>query len=460
MQLVPVGDVALEGLLRRDRDPLDLGLEPARVDPARAVAEYRPDLAGKEPAELRIVQRRQCADRGDAGGAQPFLGARADAGEEADVERREERGLPARPHDGEAARLPAVGRHLRDDLGGGHAERAGQSGGASDGRLHRFGDAPGGEEVRCHFAEVEVALVEAGALDGRDDLADRGPHRARVVAVERVPGPEEDRLRTAAQRLGAAHRRVDPVPPGDVVRGRDHAPPVRIAADDERLPPQRRVLEHLDRSEEGVEIEMRDDHPARIGTGTEATRTRDGHVNGSPVSSPPWVAGGSPPRVGAARRAGLHCARCGRARLRAAVPSRRGGGRRSGCAARVRDGRLRGRSASARAGGGHRAGDRAPAASRQGARPRSRARSRRRGGADDDRLRRDSRRPRGGRRRRGDGWARPGGRVRARAPAGGQARRDREQAAGRAPRGRAVRGGGGAEASSSASRPRSARRFR
>jgi hypothetical protein len=46
---------------------------------------------------------------------------------------------------------------------------------------------------------------------------------------------------------------------------------VRVAADDERLPPQRRILEHLDRGEEGVEVEMRDDHPARIGVGVEHT---------------------------------------------------------------------------------------------------------------------------------------------------------------------------------------------
>ena len=67
-------------------------------------------------------------------------------------------------------------------------------------------------------------------------------------------------MRAAAQRLGAAHRRVDAEPPRDVVRGRDDAAALRVAADDERLPAQRRVLELLDRCEEGVEIEMRDDH--------------------------------------------------------------------------------------------------------------------------------------------------------------------------------------------------------
>ena len=164
------------------------------------------------------------------------------------------------PHDREAAGLSPVGRHLRDDLAGGDAERAGQRGRAADGRLHRFGELAGGEEVGCDLAEVEVALVDPGLLDGRDDLADRAPDRPRVLAVEGMAGADEDRVRAAAQRLGAAHRRVDAVPARDVVRGRDHAAALRVAADDERLSAQGGILELLDRGEEGVEIEVRDDH--------------------------------------------------------------------------------------------------------------------------------------------------------------------------------------------------------
>ena len=51
-----------------------------------------------------------------------------------------------------------------------------------------------------------------------------------------------------------------PNSPRDVVRGRDDAAPLRVAADDERLPAQRRVLQLLDRGEERVEVEVRDDH--------------------------------------------------------------------------------------------------------------------------------------------------------------------------------------------------------
>ena len=58
-------------------------------------------------------------------------------------------------------------------------------------------------------AQIEVALVDPGALDARDDLCDRVPHDARVLAVERVSWAQEHGAGAAAQRLGCAHRRVD-----------------------------------------------------------------------------------------------------------------------------------------------------------------------------------------------------------------------------------------------------------
>ena len=93
----------------------------------------------------------------------------------------------------------------------------------------------------------------------RDDPAHGRPHVPRVLAVERVARPHEHRVRAAADRLGGAHRRVDAEPPGDVVRGRDDAAPVRVAADDQRLRAQLGVLELLDGGVERVEVEVRDD---------------------------------------------------------------------------------------------------------------------------------------------------------------------------------------------------------
>src|SRR6185436_481535 len=106
--------------------------------------------------------------------------------------------------------------------------------------------------------------------------------------VERVPRPQEDRMRAPPERLRTRHRRVDPELARLVVRGRDDAATARIA-DDERLRPQLRLLELLDGREERVQIKVGDDHgpppseligiPSRAATnGTVAPWTRTENV--------------------------------------------------------------------------------------------------------------------------------------------------------------------------------------
>jgi hypothetical protein len=53
---------------------------------------------------------------------------------------------------------------------------------------------------------------------------------------------------------------MNSVPPSVVVRGRDDAATVRVAADDERDVRELWALQLLDGGEEGVEVEMGDDH--------------------------------------------------------------------------------------------------------------------------------------------------------------------------------------------------------
>ena len=105
-------------------------------------------------------------------------------------------------------------------------------------------------------AEVEVALVDPGAFDSGDDLGDRLPDRSRVLLVERMPRAEEHGVRAAAQCLRGAHRGVNAERTRRVVRRRDDASAVRVAADDERLLTQLRILELLDRCEERVEVDV------------------------------------------------------------------------------------------------------------------------------------------------------------------------------------------------------------
>ena len=119
---------------------------------------------------------------------------------------------------------------------------------------------------RATVAEVEVALVDSRPLDARDDLGHGVPDDARVLAVERVPRAEENRRRAPPERLCRAHRRVDAELARRVV-GRRHDPtPVRVAADDEGPLAQLRALELLDRGEECVEIEVREDPHERKAT--------------------------------------------------------------------------------------------------------------------------------------------------------------------------------------------------
>ncbi len=206
----------------------------------------------------------------------PFLRARPDPWERPHRERGEEGRLPSRPDDREPARLAAVGRHLRDHLRGREADRAREPSPASHDGLHRLCQRAGVVEVGCHLAQVEVALVDPCLLDRWHDVADDRPHFVRVVAVEAHARRNEDGLRTAAQRLGARHRRADSEAPGCVVRRRHDAAPARIPAHDERPPGELGAFELLHGCEERVQIEVRDDqrHATRVVLAPVAYRSR------------------------------------------------------------------------------------------------------------------------------------------------------------------------------------------
>ena len=207
-----------------------------------------PSSAASCPIVSRPARRSLSSDLGPTPGSLPH------------VERREERSLAPGRHDGQPGRLAPVARHLGYDLARRDAERGRQARRAADGGLHRLRDPARREKVGRHLADVEIALVQAGALDRRDDVADGIPHGARVLAVDRVSRGDEHRVRAPAHCFGAAHRRVDPELACEVVRRRDDASPTRVASYDERHAPQRRILELLDRGVERVEIEVRDDH--------------------------------------------------------------------------------------------------------------------------------------------------------------------------------------------------------
>ena len=146
------------------------------------------------------------------------------------------------------------------------AERAREPRPRAHDRAHRLRERARVVEDRRDLAEVEVPLVDPRLLDRRDDLADRRPDLARVVLVERVPRPDEDGLRAAA----TAPRRTTSRS-GSRSRGRrsSRSRRRRGRAGRRRRPAARvrsvGILQLLDRCEERVEIEMRDDHgPSRV----------------------------------------------------------------------------------------------------------------------------------------------------------------------------------------------------
>ena len=214
--------------------------------------------------ETARAARRRGARRGDRPSRsphrQPLLRLRPDTGEKADREGREERCLATGSDDGEAARLAPVRRDLCDHLRSCDAEGARQARPRAHHRAHGLGNRSRVVECRRDLLEIEVSLVDASLLDRRNDRAHRRPHLAGVIAVQRVPRPDERGVRTPPERFRARHRGVDPEPAGDVV-GRCHDPAAAwVATHDQRHVPVPRLFELFDRGEKRVEVEVGDDH--------------------------------------------------------------------------------------------------------------------------------------------------------------------------------------------------------
>ena len=188
-----------------------VGLELARVDPARAVAQRRaPPCRGRSarasrrraPRARRSSSRRRSASRSSARGPTPGSTRTGNGA----------RNAASRP--GRTTVSPP-GLRRSDATFATTFEVATPSEHESRVRSRTTActasaSARASSNVGRDLAEVEVALVDPGLLDGRHDLADDRPDLARVLAVERHPRRHEDRVRAAAQRLGARHRRGDP----------------------------------------------------------------------------------------------------------------------------------------------------------------------------------------------------------------------------------------------------------
>ena len=168
------------------RDALDRELERSRVDPAGAVAQQPPDLAraaarrARRPAAppaRRSSRRLQRARRSSALGPTPgSCGRRTAPG----TRPRARPGTTMSPP-GLRRSLATLATTLHDATPSEHVRLVAPR--RPPARPRRPPRAS--RKVARDLAEVEVALVEAGPLDRRHDLAHGRPDRLRVLAVER-----------------------------------------------------------------------------------------------------------------------------------------------------------------------------------------------------------------------------------------------------------------------------------
>ena len=152
-------------MLRRDRAVIDAARgapQPIAVR-AEAAAEF---VSGKS---------RQIADRLDTELRQLARRHLADAPQPADGQRRQERGLLAGRHDGDAVRLPVVTGDLGDQFVGRDAQRGRQPQLALDPILQGLRQLAGRAIVRLGAADIEEGLVDGDRLDQRGVIAEDAP---------------------------------------------------------------------------------------------------------------------------------------------------------------------------------------------------------------------------------------------------------------------------------------------
>jgi hypothetical protein len=179
-------------------------------------------------------------------------------------QRVEEGQLVGRRDHQQAVGLGHLAGHLGQELGARHAHRD-----REPHPLAHLAPQPGGDVGRRpgqapQAADVEEGLVDRQGLDQRRGVVEDGERGLAGLRVGRHPRRDHHRRRAQPPGLGPAHRRAHAARLGLVAR-RQHDP----AADDDRPPPQARVVALLDRRVEGVEVGVEDGG---------APRARVGHV--------------------------------------------------------------------------------------------------------------------------------------------------------------------------------------
>ena len=127
----------------------------------------------------------------------------------------------------------------------------------------------GGPSRRIAAGDVEKRLVQPDRLHHRGDVGQDPMQLPADLGVATVSPGQEDGLRAQLAGPHRGHGRSDTEDTG-LVGARRHDAPGTGPADYDRQPRQRGVIEHLDRREEGVHVDMQDggdlggDHPRSV----------------------------------------------------------------------------------------------------------------------------------------------------------------------------------------------------
>ena len=287
LELVRVDQVLAEGLLVADRL-----VRPVRVDRVGILAAgqgRQMGAAGLAEAAHQGVDRDagQITDAAHAEVVQALRRRRTHAPERLDVVPVQELELDVRLDEVdtgsrfEAAaarpRLRGTRRQLGDHLGAADPHRAAQTELVAHPPAQSVGDAVGRPEQAPRAGDVHEGLVEADGLHGRGDVVEDLVQLPAHLGVAAVAPGQEDGLGAELAGPHRRHGRVHPEGPC-LVGARGHDAPGAGTTHDHGFAGEGRVVEHLDRREERVHVDVEDGRDGR-------PLTHRGSTGGSPRRS-------------------------------------------------------------------------------------------------------------------------------------------------------------------------------
>ena len=193
-------------------------------------------------------------------------GLAAYAPEDPDGFRREEGAdaFGSERHDKEPVGLVLLGGDLGEQPVRGESDRTGDAAGGLDLGAELFGERLHAAEEMRRAGHVQKRLIHGDAFDERREAREHLERGIRNFLVHVHARRHEDAVRTFREGGAAGHGGTHAVPPRLVGAGRNDATLMRSRPDDDGFAAPFGMVPLFDRREEGVHIDMQDDHTPRI----------------------------------------------------------------------------------------------------------------------------------------------------------------------------------------------------